>query len=170
MQTLQPEEVEILTDFRSRLEQSKKTKEFMILSPKAYIEKRITEIISDKIPLQNSSFIDKKQEISQEDREKSEKSVEISKTKRNRLIVPSIKAFENNRNLRIESIETDYNENIFHTQNHKDPIINKENQAVSKKNDVSKEKKKRELSVEAKNAKKNLINKREEVKKVCNKK
>jgi len=178
MQNLQPQEVEILNEFQSRLLQCKKTKELLVLSPRAYIDKRIGEILASQ-PMETEDF-----QFSQNFNESKERDNSIriqgslhideplyTKPNKNRLVVTSIKAFESNRKMLMEE------QNKENKDNNKAPnnSIPKEKSNSSKAESF---KKKKESSCE--NNKKTNINnmekqpvnlgKKGEVKKICNKK
>ncbi len=160
MQNLEPSELEILNDFQSRLLQSKKTKELLLLSPKAYIDKRIVEIISLQTnKTDNYKLFDS---ISNND-ENDENSYDFSKkTMKNRLIVPSIKTFESNRKLRLDEANKENkllnNPTNYHDKPQKKPSNPKE--------------KKKEISLETRKTKeiKGNSTKKVEIKKNCDKK
>lgn len=90
MQNLNPQEINILQDFYSRLNQCKDNQELMSLSPKAFIDKKISERIIKKID-------EKEPQRSNETIETGEDSFhfkEPQKNNKNRLIVPKLKVLE----------------------------------------------------------------------------
>lgn len=90
MQNLNPQEINILQDFYSRLNQCKENQELMSLSPKTFIDKKISERITNKID-------DKEPQKFNEITETGEDSFhfkEPQKANKNRLIVPKLKVLE----------------------------------------------------------------------------
>lgn len=188
MENLKPQEIEILNEFQSRLIQSKKTKELLQLSPTAYIDKRIGEIIasqtnqsgqlqiSDDLNNKTKSFevqnnFDDKNKINEVKNQDSFYDGPIFKsTQKNRLIVPSIKSFETNKNLKFDECNKENKETLLFSRialDEKKRSIPKEkmnkSESVKKKNgNLSESKKQNEKTMH--------IHKIEEPKKKCNKK
>ena len=187
MNNLQPQEVEILNEFQTRLLQCKKTKELLVLSPRAYIDKRIDEIIASKhVKTEDFQYTQDPNESRDKDNSmqvgSSFHNTEPLYTKPNksRLVVTSIKTFESNRKLFSEE------------QNKENKIENKVDNSRDMRNNFSSNKektnakaeslkKKKEKDASCENQKSCINNEKQqqqplslgkkgEVKKICNKK
>lgn len=186
MNNLQPQEVEILNEFQTRLLQCKKTKELLVLSPRAYIDKRIDEIIASKnVKTEDFQYT---QDPANESREKDNSMQNGSffhnteplytKPNKSRLVVTSIKTFESNRKLLSEehNKENKRENKIDNFQELRNNFSSTKEKSNAKAESLKK-KKEKEASCENKkicinNEKQQPLNlgKKGEVKKICNKK
>ena len=158
MQNLQPAEREILSDFQSRLLQSKKTKELLLLSPKAYIDKRIVEIISSQTNKAEDFKISDYTSNNDEKDASFNDFAFLKKTAKNRLIVPSIRAYESNRKSGLGLEET----------NKENKLLNLNSASLLPEKPLAKERTRKELSSDGRRTKDSRTKDSKE--KLCNKK
>ena len=187
MNNLQPQEVEILNEFQTRLLQCKKTKELLVLSPRAYIDKRIDEIIASKhLKTEDLQYTQDPNESREKDN-----SMQIgssfhnteplyTKPNKSRLVVTSIKTFESNRKLlseeqnkenKIENKDDnfrDLRDNFSSTK--EKPNVKVESLKKKKEKETSCENKKICINNEKQQQQPLNLGKKGEVKKICNKK
>ena len=178
---LQPQEVEILNEFQTRLQQCKKTKELLVLSPRAYIDKRIDEIIASKnVKTEEFQYFQDSNESKEKDNSMQHGSSFhhneplYTKPNKSRLVVTSIKTFESNRKLLSEEQNKENKvDNSREYRGNYNPTQEKNVKTASlkkkKEKETSCENKKPQMTNEKQQLPLNL-GKKGEVKKICNKK